>query len=138
MSLRSGHSKYRRKVLLCDDCNLSIIICFWSDIHIEKLNCQAGSILVGLKIRVSDFYHKSLNANEDSQIFINPAGFGRANQLKEWYKRTPDGQTFSIHPLSGSLDVESKTTESAAHAQQDQSISPSAEETAPAKESGYN
>lgn len=72
VKLKTGVIKHRRKVLVCDDGNLSIVICFWAERHLEKLENQMGNILAIVKVRVSDYYHKSLNSNEDSKVFINP------------------------------------------------------------------
>ena len=60
------------------------------------------------RARVSDFSHKSLNASEDSKVFINPLkNCERAMTLKNWYddiQTQPEKMDF--HPLSGQLNVE--------------------------------
>ena len=105
--LKSGATKLRRKVLVVDDSNLSCIICFWADKHLKMLDNNKGSILLVMNVRVSDYFHKSLNANEDSKVYTNPEGIAkRSKQLDSWYTGLRPGDHYKFSPLSGSLDVE--------------------------------
>ena len=71
VQLKSGEVKHRRNILLIDESNLSICVCFWG----EKVVCTydfANYPVVALRnAKVSDFAQKSLNSNEDSLVLLN-------------------------------------------------------------------
>ena len=106
--LKSGQQKLRRKVLVVDDCKLSIVICFWSDRHLEMLKDSEGKVIAVNKARVSSYYHKSLNASEDSHVCLEPDGLEEVAKMKTWYAELKEGELDSFHPLSGNLDVVKK------------------------------
>ena len=88
------------------------MICFWSDKHLYKLDEAEGSVLAILAARVSDFSHKSLNASEDSRVFVNPEGFDRVDQLRIWYEDlSTRPEKIDFHALSGTLNVETHGTQ---------------------------
>ena len=99
--------------MVCDESNLSCVICFWSDKHLAKLDSAEGKVLAILAARVSDFSHKSLNASEDSRVFVDPEGFGRVDELRIWYDNICSRpEKIDFHALSGSLNVETHGTTS--------------------------
>ena len=59
--------------MVADDSNLTCVICFWAERYMDELTTAHGSVIAIVKARVSDYYHKSLNANEDSKVFLNPS-----------------------------------------------------------------
>ena len=106
ITLKNGDIKHRRNVMVCDESNLSICVCFWSEAHHKQLEDARGKVMVCMQGRVSDFSHKSINASEDSKLYINP-DIERTVQLLSWYddiSKTPERMDF--HPLSGQLNVE--------------------------------
>ena len=64
-----------------------------------------------LQARVSDFSHKSLNASEDTQMFMEPEGLEKTDILRIWYEDvTTRPEKPDFHALSGSLNVETHGT----------------------------
>lgn len=58
--------------------------------------------------KVSDFAQKSLNANEDSQVFYN-CNFDKAREMRKWFDSLPKEHDF--HPLSAGQGLENMMKE---------------------------
>lgn len=104
VTLKNGNAKERRNVLICDDSNVTICICFWGDMA-RNTNFNVSSVVAVKHAKVSDFAHKSLNANEESHIFIDP-DLERSHDLKQWY--TSLHSTNDLHALSIGTGLENK------------------------------
>ena len=60
--------------------------------------------------KVSDFAHKSLNANEESYVFYNP-DLDRARELRKWYDELEKEKYEEFHALSEGTGLESMMKE---------------------------
>lgn len=60
--------------------------------------------------KVSDFAHKSLNANEESHVFFDP-NIEKGNELKEWYNSLDKEKPDLFHALSIGTGLESMMKE---------------------------
>ena len=98
MELKSGEVKYRRNILLIDESNLSICVCFWGEKVVNSLDFSGFPVVAIKNAKVSDFASKSLNSNEDSIVYLN-CDFERAKDVREWFD-TLDRENMEIHPLS--------------------------------------
>ena len=87
ITLKTGENKHRRNIVIVDDTNLSCVICFWSDKHLTQLDHSEGKVVAVMAARASDFSHKSLNASEDSRVYVEPAHLTRTDELRIWYEQ---------------------------------------------------
>lgn len=69
------------------------------------MTIRRGEVVAVLSARVSEFAHKSINASEDTKVFMEP-DIERANQLKKWYNAFPDNDKMDLHALSTGLSVD--------------------------------
>jgi len=77
ITLRNGEQKTRRNVMMCDESNITIVVCFWSDKFTKDLEGLEKKVLAIVGGRVSDYSGKSINVSEDSRIFIEPNNHDR-------------------------------------------------------------
>lgn len=85
VTIKSGEPKRRRNLVICDDSKTSICICVWG----EKVDMDfSDNPVISIKgAKVSDYFQRSLNAYDDSRIYLN-AEFPRSKDIKEWYDST--------------------------------------------------
>jgi replication factor A1 len=88
INLKTGKTKVRKHVILCDHTLTSISLTLWGENMVEGVDVRKGDILAIKGARVSDFGGLSLNAADDhATVFINlksPA----AAQLRKWFSNS--------------------------------------------------
>jgi len=55
VSLKSGEVKHRRNILMIDESNLSICVCFWGEKAVNTLDFSGYPVVAIKNAKVSDF-----------------------------------------------------------------------------------
>jgi hypothetical protein len=85
ITLKRGDQKQRRNILLCDESNMTVVACFWSEKYGGELDNVEKKVIAIVGGRVSEYSGKSINVSEDSRVFVEPIGFERTSQLQHWW-----------------------------------------------------
>ena len=86
ITLKSGEKKNKRNLIMCDESNMTIVVCFWSEKHIKELDNKNNTVLALIGARVSDFSGKSINVSDDGRLFFDPHSVERTAQLHIWFE----------------------------------------------------
>jgi hypothetical protein len=70
--LKNGDQKQRRNLIMCDESNMTIVVCFWSEKNLAELEALDRKVLAIVGARVSDYSGKSINVGEDCRLFPEP------------------------------------------------------------------
>ena len=83
VTIKSGETRKRRNLIICDESNTAICLCVWG----EKCHLRYDDHpIVAVKgVKVSEYFKRSINAYEDSRIYLN-CSFERAKDMKLWYE----------------------------------------------------
>ena len=84
VQLKNGEIKHRRNILIIDESNLSICVCFWGEKVVGTYDFSGYPVVSIKNAKVSDFAQKSLNSNEDSLVLLN-SDFERAQDVRLWF-----------------------------------------------------
>ena len=57
---------------MCDESNITVVVCFWAEKHLVELDGNEGRVIALIGARVSDFSGKSINVSEDTKLFLEP------------------------------------------------------------------
>ena len=110
VTLKNGSVKERRNLLICDQSNISCCICFWGETA-HTFSYSNHPVIAVKNAKVSDFAHKSLNANEESHVFFEP-NIERAKDLRDWYEGLScEAKDQKFHALSIGTGLESMMKE---------------------------
>lgn len=55
VTLKSGEVKYRRNILIIDESNLSICVCFWGEKIVNQFDFSGQPVVAIKNAKVSDF-----------------------------------------------------------------------------------
>lgn len=81
-------AKNKRSLQIADESGLQIQVTLWGN-NATKLEFTEGKVFAIKGAKVSDYQGKSLNAGDDTQIFLNPEN-KRTEELTRWYMTKPE------------------------------------------------
>jgi replication factor A1 len=84
-------AKDKRTLTIADESGLKIQLTLWGK-NATRLPFDEGRVIAIKGAKVSEYGGKSLNAgDEHSQLFLDPPGDKRCDELRKWYKSvTPE------------------------------------------------
>jgi len=100
ISKKSGKEMTKKNITLSDQSGVSVEMTLWNDDTNLIQSNHVGHILAVKEARVSDFNGVSLSTSFSGKVVLDPINNQHANQLKGWYEK--EGQNQSFHTLTQS------------------------------------